>query len=337
MKDRSPAMQFYFRQFAADEVVTLMDLDAVGAHILLMCAAGASIQRYKFPYDRHKLSKIFRVPSEQDFDRIMGQLLDGAWKVSEDGQWLVQEGMMRTLRKQKEFSKSQSEKASKRWHAGSMPDSMPNACRNDAQPMPSSASTPASTIASIDINTNTKRRRSAPSGSLPVSIENYPVPEIFGEAGKQAVVEWITHRAQLKKPLTATSLQRLYVEYRDKPDELGIDIGASIKNGWQGLFSQSQKNGGLKPIKRPAITDPEMIPRPYPDENSPIRLSKVQVDALLLKHGEQSLLEKVSSYRLWLQDGGPATLSHHAQESHYLNVDGWTPRTPNPSLQGAEI
>ena len=36
-KQRAPAFQFFPRQFAADDHVMAMDLDAVGAHILLMC------------------------------------------------------------------------------------------------------------------------------------------------------------------------------------------------------------------------------------------------------------------------------------------------------------
>jgi len=36
MKQRAPAFQFYPRQFAGDDQLMGMDLEAVGAHILLM-------------------------------------------------------------------------------------------------------------------------------------------------------------------------------------------------------------------------------------------------------------------------------------------------------------
>lgn len=45
MKDRAPAFQFYPRQFAGDDRVMGMDLEAIGAHILLMCTAAASPER----------------------------------------------------------------------------------------------------------------------------------------------------------------------------------------------------------------------------------------------------------------------------------------------------
>jgi hypothetical protein len=112
-RDRTPAMQFYFRQFCGDEAVMLMDLDAVGSHILLMCSAGASQFGYKILNDERKIKTLLRNPKEEDFARIKSQLLDGAWKLSEDGLWWIQDGMRRTLMKQKEFLRLQSEKGIK--------------------------------------------------------------------------------------------------------------------------------------------------------------------------------------------------------------------------------
>ena len=115
-KERSPAMQFYFRQFAGDENVMAMDLDAVGAHILLMCAAGASEFGYRLAYDLAQIRTRLRNPSASDFERIMSQLLAGPWKLSADKKYIEQDGMRRTLQKQKEFSKKQRENAARRWH-----------------------------------------------------------------------------------------------------------------------------------------------------------------------------------------------------------------------------
>jgi hypothetical protein len=39
-KERAPAFQFYPRQFSGDDQVMAMDLDDIGAHILLMCNSG---------------------------------------------------------------------------------------------------------------------------------------------------------------------------------------------------------------------------------------------------------------------------------------------------------
>jgi hypothetical protein len=104
-------MQFYFRQFAADERVMAMDLDAVGAHILLMCAAGASPEGCKIPADERMIRTIIRTPKNVDFLRIKAQLLSGAWKVSRNGKWWVQKGLQRSMLKVKVFRDEQKRKS----------------------------------------------------------------------------------------------------------------------------------------------------------------------------------------------------------------------------------
>lgn len=96
-----------------------MDLDTVGAHILLMCAAGASSRGYRLPSDERFLRSQIKFPKNDDWARIKSQLLNGAWKISEDGKWWVQEGLKRSIYKTNEFLALQSEKgkkgAAKRW------------------------------------------------------------------------------------------------------------------------------------------------------------------------------------------------------------------------------
>lgn len=133
-------MQFYFRQFSGDENVQTMDLDTVGAHILLMCYAGASKEGWKVPNNRAKLGRLLGKKDDEDFARIYGQLTDGAWKVSQDGEWLVQDGMKRTLEKQRKNAKAGKKNADSRW------DSKRDADR-DAKPIVEScsSSSPSST------------------------------------------------------------------------------------------------------------------------------------------------------------------------------------------------
>jgi hypothetical protein len=114
-KERSPAFQFYPRQFAGDEHVTAMDLDVVGAHIILMCATAASPEGYRMPTDERAIRVRLRNPSEADWQRIKVQLLAGAWKVSEDGAWWEQHGLQRTFEKQRAFSEAQRERVSARY------------------------------------------------------------------------------------------------------------------------------------------------------------------------------------------------------------------------------
>src|SRR5437588_10911878 len=123
-KERTPAFLFYPRQFAGDDAVQAMDLDAVGAHILLMSSAAASPERCRIYADEHAIRNRLRNPSEQDWQRIKKQLLRGAWKISEDDQWWEQDGLRRTFEKQQKLSESQREKAEKRWkeYAEPMPE-----------------------------------------------------------------------------------------------------------------------------------------------------------------------------------------------------------------------
>ncbi len=111
MKERPPAFQFYPRQFAADDHVMALDLDSVGGHILLMCAAAASPERYRIPADERAIRTRLRNPPEDDWQRIKNQLLAGPWKLSEDGVWWEQHGLQRTIEKQTRFSEAQRSRA----------------------------------------------------------------------------------------------------------------------------------------------------------------------------------------------------------------------------------
>jgi len=135
MKERAPAFQFYPRQFSGDDDIMAMDLDAVGAHILLMCAAAASLERYRIHSDERAIRTRLRNPSEADWQRIKVQLIGGAWKISEDGQWWEQHGLGRTFQKQREFSEQQRERANAKWNPNS-PKLMPDRCRTDATEVP---------------------------------------------------------------------------------------------------------------------------------------------------------------------------------------------------------
>src|SRR5712671_1518916 len=78
MKHRAPAFQFYPRQFAGDDQVGGMDLEAVGAHILLMCAAAASPERCRIDAEEYAIRMRVRNPDDAAWQRIKRQLLAGA-------------------------------------------------------------------------------------------------------------------------------------------------------------------------------------------------------------------------------------------------------------------
>ena len=143
MKERPPAFQFYPRQFAADDKVMIMDLDVLGAHILLMCAAAASPERYRISTDERAIRMLLRNPGEADWQRIKSQLLDGAWKLSEDGRWWEQHGLRRTIEKQKTFSEQQRQRAVTRYSrrpAEGLPETHPNSTETSPKSCSSSSS-----------------------------------------------------------------------------------------------------------------------------------------------------------------------------------------------------
>jgi hypothetical protein len=129
MKSRAPAFMFYPRQFAGDDEVMSMDLDTVGAHILLICAAAASPECSRIAADEQAIRTRLRNPSEENWLRIKNQLLRGAWKIDGDGKWWLQEGLQRTFEKQRTYSDLQTERANKRYRKPA--DSMQDVCRND--------------------------------------------------------------------------------------------------------------------------------------------------------------------------------------------------------------
>ncbi|MCU1303275.1 MAG: hypothetical protein JWQ87_3559 [Candidatus Sulfotelmatobacter sp.] len=135
MKERAPAFQFYPRQFAGDDRVMGMDLEAIGAHILLMCAAAASPERCRIDADEYAIRMRLRNPSDEAWQRIKKQLMAGAWKVSSDGKWWIQSGLERTFQKQKEFSDKQREKANQKWGKGDAA-TVPESCQTDAGVIP---------------------------------------------------------------------------------------------------------------------------------------------------------------------------------------------------------
>ncbi len=137
MKERSPAFQFYPRQFSGDDQIMAMDLEAIGAHILLMCAAAASPERYRIDADEYAIRMRLRNPADADWERIRKQLLSGPWKLSADGKWWVQDGFSAHSRN-KRTSASRSARRLR-------PDGMkriPKQCPVHAKPMPNSCRKP---------------------------------------------------------------------------------------------------------------------------------------------------------------------------------------------------
>jgi hypothetical protein len=159
-----------------------MDLEAIGAHILLMCAAASSPERYRIDADEYAIRMRLRNPSDDDWQRIKKQLLSGAWKVSEDGRSWIQNGLQRTFEKQAEFSDKQRDRANARW---SLRDakSVPDECGTDAPAMPGGCSSSSSSSSNQNITSepcgsdsdSTRRKKS----SLPPITEGQRLAQML--------------------------------------------------------------------------------------------------------------------------------------------------------------
>lgn len=106
-----PAFQFYPKQWLGDDMVALMDLCAQGAHIRLMCFAWQQSPPCTLPNDLGVLAKWCGMSAEA-FVPVWAQVRM-AWNFRND-RWLSA-GLHREWKKQKLFSKRQSEKAEIRW------------------------------------------------------------------------------------------------------------------------------------------------------------------------------------------------------------------------------
>lgn len=91
-------------------MVMLMDWDARGMHLHLMCIAWQQHPPCTLPDDDEILQKWLGNPA--DWPRLKKQILR-AWKT--EGGRLVQNGLLAEWQKQQRFSQSRSENASKRW------------------------------------------------------------------------------------------------------------------------------------------------------------------------------------------------------------------------------
>ena len=106
-----PAFQFYPKQWLGDDMVALMDLSAQGAHLRLMCFAWQQSPACTLPNDLAVLSKWCGMSAEA-FAPVWAQV-QMAWNFRND-RWLSV-GLQREYRKQKEYSKKQSTRASNGW------------------------------------------------------------------------------------------------------------------------------------------------------------------------------------------------------------------------------
>jgi hypothetical protein len=257
MKNRAPAFQFYPRQFAGDDQVMGMDLEAIGAHILLMCAAAASPERCRIDAEEYAIRMRLRNPSDEAWQRIKKQLLAGAWKVSPDGRWWIQSGLERTFQKQKDFSEQQRKKANLLWDRRNA-NVMPESCRSDAESTPegmpkvcSSSSTSSSNLKPSVSNSNECQSDAEP---MPEGLNSMSVAQIIcqqnGWSGRQllwAVKDAIEFQSKKMPEDTLEQVgEWLAQAYRAHQSSKGKFAVGPLKFFSEGLYQPSEPSPSQK-------------------------------------------------------------------------------------------
>jgi len=107
---KSPAFQFYVKQWLGDDKVMLMDWDAKGMHVHYMCIAWQQTPPCTLPLDEEILRKWVGNPS--DWERLKKQVFM-SWEIV-DGRYF-QKGLYEQWLKQQRFTESRKKNAEARW------------------------------------------------------------------------------------------------------------------------------------------------------------------------------------------------------------------------------
>lgn len=217
--NKSPAFQFYVRDWISDPEITLMEWDARAMHLHLMCIAWIQDDACALPNNDQILMRWLSLNNEQDWlERLKPQIFS-AWEL-EDGKW-VQKRLKREKNKQLEHSEKRKEAANKRWNNRDKEQSKSNASAypNGFQmECPSSSSSSSTSVSS----NKAQKKFKAPEG-----------------ISQNTADEFVEHRKNIRKPLTENAFNRAMSTALKASQELNITADQAIHEvidaGWQGI------------------------------------------------------------------------------------------------------
>lgn len=165
---KSPAFQFYPKQFLGDDNVILMDAEEVGMYWLLCCVAWQQTPPCTLPDDDEKLAKWARVSHDTFVQKSVNLKLCFKRKRGR----LVQEGLLREWKKQQERRAKAAGSAKVRWDNERNAKAMRTQCEGNAlRTSSSTASSKDKYITSQDKNLATllysEIRKNDPDGKQP--------------------------------------------------------------------------------------------------------------------------------------------------------------------------
>jgi hypothetical protein len=116
VRKKPPAFQFYPKQWLGDDQVMLMDWDARGMHMHLICISWQQDQPGTIPNDEALIRRWLKDPSQKVWKRVWPQIQPAWRKWGKGGDFLYSRGVLREYKKFKEFSRRQRANARQLWN-----------------------------------------------------------------------------------------------------------------------------------------------------------------------------------------------------------------------------
>ncbi len=209
---KSPAFQFYPKQWLGDDKVMLMDWDARAMHLHFMCIAWQQDNPCTLPNDDEFLRRW--VGNPKDWPRLKKQIFR-AWKL-ENNLW-IQDGLLREYEKQSKFSESRKLNAFKRWD------------KVERKSVDASASAVQCTADALLLQSSTT--------TIKNKHTDVEIPSWIDKPTWEAFVEM---RKSMKAPLTAFAgklvIAKLVTLSNDNGSGMELILQQSIANNWKGVF-----------------------------------------------------------------------------------------------------
>lgn len=223
-KGKSPAFQFYPKDWLTDIHIKMMSNAESGLYFTILC----------HDWLENGLT-------EQELNDLIERGINGGSRLVRErfNEHPEREGYFTNPRLQKERERQAewrkksakagkaSAKARKAQGLASQPAA--NQSSTNGQPKGNSSSPTSSSSSSTSSNNNKKRTLSSADFVFPEKLNRIEC--------KSAVDGWIKHRTELKKPITKSAIEQLLKKYAERPSDLVRDIKHSVMNGWQGLFA----------------------------------------------------------------------------------------------------
>lgn len=262
--NKSPAFQFYPKDFLTDEKVIVMHPEVKGYYICLLCIDWLSDG---FPANQMAALALFQYHDhhgnfrEDDMISIAIAQLSECFIAHPSKSGFITNPKLQKIRKEqqenrKERSASGKKGAKARWNKELPKMAQPSISHGSAiqQPMAKDGSSSSSSSSS---NNNTNKISIIIKEDLsPLDLKEFGLFEV-----KDTFNLWVSYRKEIKKPLKPISLRALAGEYANRPVEFKAAVDHTIAKGWQGLREPEPKplNGRVSYVQPQKLSHTDQI------------------------------------------------------------------------------